>query len=445
MHFLKTIFCVSLIAFVAHSKAGGETYVFVSERDTDVVYQGRGKIDLTELEFARHFASDAISSFSAPIAPLFAIGAAPFPNGAVYEGGGVNPLVVAPATFASTGPFLPDTVSGDFFGTAARVPIAEPAVIGITVPIGYTSNDPLAATMTFENTSLTDMGLSPGRHTWSWGSGNTSDSLSVLVGDHYDVVVDPGTVGSTSPAGGALQIPFDELNGVTLSGEPVSIDFSFGANRFLMYNNTNPSVTDTSFFSLSVNTEFPGADVIPDFDGLSMTLLGANGSPDLIATVSGEPVTFNIDGDIDRLIYDFQFDGDILNHGYIFSGIEFFGIHADSGALIDSALLELSVATDDSFFTVLGTVVEGDFDESGTVDGLDFLAWQRGESPNPLTLNDLSSWMSNYVAASSMADVSVVPEPAALPLVLLSVCLAGSRRLRMPATHISEKTPELSK
>jgi hypothetical protein len=40
--------------------------------------------------------------------------------------------------------------------------------------------------------------------------------------------------------------------------------------------------------------------------------------------------------------------------------------------------------------------VTGDFDGDGDVDGRDFLAWQRGSSPAPLSNADLVSWQDNY-------------------------------------------------
>src|SRR5262245_39274161 len=38
----------------------------------------------------------------------------------------------------------------------------------------------------------------------------------------------------------------------------------------------------------------------------------------------------------------------------------------------------------------------GDFDGDGDVDGRDFLVWQRGGSPNPLSAGDLAQWQANY-------------------------------------------------
>jgi autotransporter-associated beta strand protein len=61
-------------------------------------------------------------------------------------------------------------------------------------------------------------------------------------------------------------------------------------------------------------------------------------------------------------------------------------------------------------------VVPGDFDGDGDGDGRDFLAWQRGESPNPLSADDLAEWQANYAPGeAALAAVSVsVPEPTAL-------------------------------
>lgn len=58
----------------------------------------------------------------------------------------------------------------------------------------------------------------------------------------------------------------------------------------------------------------------------------------------------------------------------------------------------------------------GDFDGDGDVDGNDFLEWQRGNSPAPLSSGDLGDWQANYgnpLVAASQA----VPEPSTLAIV----------------------------
>jgi len=50
---------------------------------------------------------------------------------------------------------------------------------------------------------------------------------------------------------------------------------------------------------------------------------------------------------------------------------------------------------------IVDTVFAGDFNGDGIVDGLDFLKWQRGESPNPLSQSDLADWEANYGTSNS--------------------------------------------
>ncbi|QDT73585.1 formylglycine-generating enzyme family protein [Lacipirellula limnantheis] len=76
----------------------------------------------------------------------------------------------------------------------------------------------------------------------------------------------------------------------------------------------------------------------------------------------------------------------------------------------------------------LATVAEatpfaGDFDLDNDVDGADFLAWQRGGSPSPLSAVDLSAWKTAFGGA----PIATVPEPSTA---MLSICvlIGGARR-----------------
>ena len=76
----------------------------------------------------------------------------------------------------------------------------------------------------------------------------------------------------------------------------------------------------------------------------------------------------------------------------------------------------------DFHFYVQGQVVTGtpgDFDGDGDVDGRDFLIWQRGDSPNPLSAGDLAIWQAQYGSPSLVVAANTVPEPQSL---LLLVC-----------------------
>lgn len=79
-----------------------------------------------------------------------------------------------------------------------------------------------------------------------------------------------------------------------------------------------------------------------------------------------------------------------------------------SSLLVNGQLAVVSVAT------------PGDFDGDGDVDGRDFLAWQRGQSPTPLSAGDLADWQANYGQSGPLtASSTAVPEPGAVVLMLL--------------------------
>jgi hypothetical protein len=68
----------------------------------------------------------------------------------------------------------------------------------------------------------------------------------------------------------------------------------------------------------------------------------------------------------------------------------------------------------------------GDFDVDGDVDGNDFLVWQRGGSPTPLSPADLATWKANF--GSAVAAAGAVPEPSTLGLALMAGLVVGLRR-----------------
>lgn len=74
--------------------------------------------------------------------------------------------------------------------------------------------------------------------------------------------------------------------------------------------------------------------------------------------------------------------------------------------------------------------IDGDYDLDRDVDGNDFLVWQRGSSPDPLSAGDLVAWQSNFGASSLAASVPI-PEPRTVLLAAMAgVGLLGLRRKR---------------
>lgn len=80
-----------------------------------------------------------------------------------------------------------------------------------------------------------------------------------------------------------------------------------------------------------------------------------------------------------------------------------------------------------SRFTVpLPQAKPGDFNGDGVVDGSDFLSWQRGRSPAPLSPGDLAEWKANFGGSGSTA----APEPSGLVLGLVSALVLSARLRR---------------
>jgi hypothetical protein len=71
----------------------------------------------------------------------------------------------------------------------------------------------------------------------------------------------------------------------------------------------------------------------------------------------------------------------------------------------------------------------GDFSGDRIVDGTDFLRWQRGQSPNPLSSQDLALWRSNFgKSIVAVPAATATPEPSACSLLLVAMTVVGTRR-----------------
>jgi hypothetical protein len=70
----------------------------------------------------------------------------------------------------------------------------------------------------------------------------------------------------------------------------------------------------------------------------------------------------------------------------------------------------------------------GDFDGNGQVDGADFVVWQRGGSPNPVSAGDLATWRANFGSTGASGSIGAVPEPASA--IVAAVGLMGFAAVR---------------
>lgn len=80
--------------------------------------------------------------------------------------------------------------------------------------------------------------------------------------------------------------------------------------------------------------------------------------------------------------------------------------------------------------------IAGDFDGNKSVDGADLLRWQRGQSPSPLSTQDLTLWRNNFGQSIAAAPaITAVPEPTALTLAASAMWLTALGRRRRQASR----------
>ena len=108
---------------------------------------------------------------------------------------------------------------------------------------------------------------------------------------------------------------------------------------------------------------------------------------------------------------------DILNRG----GGKITDISILGGKMNGSPAFFDNLRVGSSFTEV--TALPSDFDHDGDVDGADFLQWQRGESPNPLSPSDLYEWEKYFgtKSASIAPELTAVPEPTTGILLMLGL------------------------
>lgn len=151
--------------FLLCSYGRAATIVTLEQAGSDVVATASGSIDLTGLTFqysSSGGANDVVAS-QATIA---------FKNGGtidVYSG------ITGPSSFGSGSITFASSQTGDVFGVIGYMN-------NIQLPGGYVSGAVLSSTLTWDNTTLAALGVTPGTYTWTWGSGDHADSVTLYAG-----------------------------------------------------------------------------------------------------------------------------------------------------------------------------------------------------------------------------------------------------------------------
>lgn len=305
------------------------------------------------------------------------------------EDGLAPPLVAIPDTYLGTLGFLggielendDDSIYGDGLASGlTEVPISPGGTIDFLV------------------TGYDDFGFT-GNHSQS-GEYEVVVEVYDLFGDYVDTitevrVMEPGVVEQFSYAGdftwisGSYDVNIDNLIGLITTPSDVDFFTFTGLTAGAAFSAEVTQSTVTSFDSILGWFDETGMLIESDDDSAGNGLSLIDG----VVPDSGT-LTFAVTG---------------------FDDFDFLGIHTEN----DDYTLQLTVA---------GSSTPGDFDGDGDVDGRDFLIWQRGDSPVPLSAVDLADWQTNY-GDGAPAALTVVPEPGTFVLLAtIAVCLGIRQR-----------------
>lgn len=164
----STLMLLAVALLLSAARANADLVITFSQNGSDVVATGTGSLDWTGLIFQGFDFSNSYVNASGGAVMLGSSG-----SFADYYG-----AISGPASFGSGGNFFANS-STTSQGTGA-------GVIGATgqllVPGGYVAGDPFTVSATWNNTTISALGLTPGTYTWTWGTpGVNADSLEVII------------------------------------------------------------------------------------------------------------------------------------------------------------------------------------------------------------------------------------------------------------------------
>ncbi|MAT67978.1 MAG: hypothetical protein CMJ58_00465 [Planctomycetaceae bacterium] len=245
------------------------------------------------------------------------------------------------------------------------------------------------------------------------GAGSTWSSGNLVVGDQGRgtlAVIGGGVVGNDD----------GYIGNLNRSAGAVTVD--------------GPHSTWTNHGSLWVGREGSGTLVITDYGFVSvggMLAIDANGDADSFINMSTGGV-LAIAGDADDSLVQF------LDHIEGSDAVRYWDDDLAEWALLNSGTngrdytIRYFDEGDLAGFTLLTVGRIGDFDVDDDVDGSDFLIWQRGGSPHPVSQYELIDWQVNFGTRTPPGPSSAtVPEPTGMLLIAVgTTCAASGRRRR---------------
>ena len=279
------------------------------------------------------------------------------------------------------------------------------------------------------------------------GSGLLGDSVivnqnQVLGVPNHQLTIDSGA--DLYVARGGLNVASAVNNELLVVSKTTNVDFDADDAGAGLTNNGNLVLIDATVDGDIVNNG--SIEMVGSVTLLSDAALAAAGSIDfdLGGTAVGEFDALAIDGNamLDGAL-SVTLDGGFLpSIGDTFEIMDIDGTQSGvfaglaQGALVGmygSVGLYIDYAAGDGNDVSLVATYPGDFQLDVDVDGLDFLKWQRGETPN--LYGDYADWEANFGATApavgaGVAATAAVPEPASWLLGMMGVMVVGACRWR---------------
>lgn len=159
---IKKTFYLSFVCFLTVRSSDAALNLSIFEDSGDVVLQASGGVDTTALTFSR--ATNSVSYIRATGAFVQSA------NGSHSVWSGISGPTSINGTADSAGSYD----SGDIFGVRGNEGT-------IYLPNDYSSGANISGESRWVGETLTSLGLEAGSYTWTWGSGETADSLTLNV------------------------------------------------------------------------------------------------------------------------------------------------------------------------------------------------------------------------------------------------------------------------
>ena len=135
--------------------------ITIQQVGPDVIANGTGAIDVTGLTGAFHSLNNGAGMI--PNSGNINMGSGTIGDVRQYTGG-----FTGPTQFGDQGPEHANSSSGDILGISESAPGLGMA---LWVPFGYVNDTPLLDSSTYNNVTISDLGLTPGIYQWTWGAG----------------------------------------------------------------------------------------------------------------------------------------------------------------------------------------------------------------------------------------------------------------------------------